>query len=242
MQSEHMGQADVMGSLLVLGDSLAFHGPDRPYPPHDDRLFPQVAARNLGVSVDLLARPGWTARDAWWALTKDPVAWGQYLPRAKYVLVAVGGMDALPAAVPTWLRESIGYVRSGPIRRRVRGLLAGVTPGIIQVTGGQFRQLPQQVTDHYLTRIVQGVRTWRPDVPIGVLTPAPYRSGLYPSQRPHSPAVSATYAWAQALGVAVIDIDRLDVASDEANPDGLHWSWAMHEWVGLAVAEGMRNR
>ena len=51
---------------LVLGDSLAFHGPDQPYRPSDPRLYPNTMAAALGTDVraDLVARLGWTARDA----------------------------------------------------------------------------------------------------------------------------------------------------------------------------------
>ena len=60
-----------MAHLLVIADSLAFHGPERAERPSDSRLYPQVAGRILGADVDLVARQGWTARDGWWALTKD---------------------------------------------------------------------------------------------------------------------------------------------------------------------------
>ena len=106
--------------LFVVADSLAFHGPERIEQPTDDRLYPMVCARELGAEVDLVAREGWTARDAWWALTKDPMAYGVYLPRADYVVIGVGGMDQLPASIPTWLRDSLPYVRPGGLRRRLR--------------------------------------------------------------------------------------------------------------------------
>lgn len=75
--------------LLVLADSLAFHGPvDTQAPTHPD-LYPNVCARALGtdVKVDLVARFGWTARDAWWALTRDPMAFGVYVNRADYLIL-----------------------------------------------------------------------------------------------------------------------------------------------------------
>jgi hypothetical protein len=74
--------------VLVLADSLAFHGPDQAHPPTDPRLYPQVMAAALSeslgedVQADLVARLGWTARDAWWSLTKDPNTWGVLMPRA----------------------------------------------------------------------------------------------------------------------------------------------------------------
>ena len=99
------------GRLLVLGDSLTYHGPTGPELVTDPRLWPQQVAASTGRRLDLLARQGWTARDAWWALTKDPVAWSVLLPRADVLVLAVGGMDALPASLPTYLREGIPYVR-----------------------------------------------------------------------------------------------------------------------------------
>lgn len=224
--------------LLVLGDSLAFHGPDRMYPPADERLYPRVAGRLMGAQVDLCARQGWTARDAWWALTKDPVVWGEYLPRATWLLLGVGGMDQLPTPVPTWLRESIPYVRDGRVRRAIRSGVAKVTPAIIRATGGPLRTLPQPVTDRYLTRIVEAVRLVRPDLPIALLGPAPWTGPYYPSMRTHGAAVVAARRWAAAQEVAYVDIEAIvRPRLGTCNPDGMHWSWEVHALVGQAVAE-----
>lgn len=222
--------------LLVLGDSLAFHGPERTEVPDDPRLYPQVAAASLGADVDLVARAGWTSRDAWWALTKDPVVWGRYLPRATGLLIAVGGMDQLPAAVPTWLRESVPYVRPGRLRRQVRRALLAASPRIIAASDGRFRQVPQRVTDHYLGRIVQAVRIVRPGLPIVALGPSPWTPVVYPSLRPHTAAVTAAREWGRRHAVPVVDLDDL-VDPAVGNPDGLHWSWATHARVGAAVAD-----
>lgn len=223
--------------LLVLADSLAFHGPSEVVPPRDPRLYPQVAGKGLNADVDLVARPGWTARDAWWALTKDPVVWGEYLPRASYVVLGVGQMDQLPAAIPTWLRESVPYVRPGSVRRRVRRGLLACTPYIIKATDGRMRQLPQAATDHYLTRIVEGIRYLRPGLPIVLLGPAPWTGPVYPSQRPHRAAVAASRRWAASHDVPLIALDPI-VGPHLAtcNPDGMHWSWEVHALVGQAVA------
>ena len=128
--------------VLVLGDSLAFHGPQTAVPLTDERLYPNVMASGLGneVRIDLLARLGWTARDAWWALTKDPHSWGEYVGRADGLLLAVGGFDQLPAAVPTYVRESLAYVRPGALRRRAKSTYASVAPHIMRVTDGRMRQ------------------------------------------------------------------------------------------------------
>ena len=228
--------------LLVSGDSLAFQGPEAAERPSDGRLYPQVAGRILNADVDLVARQGWTARDAWWALTKDPVVWGEYLPRADALLIGVGGMDQLPTPVPTWLRESIPYVRQRRVRRTAREVLLKVTPPMVRAVGGPFRALPQVATDRYLTRIVEGVRMMRPGLPIALLGPPPWRGDYYPSTRAHAPAVSAARALASRMDVAYVDVEPIvGPRLTTINPDGMHWSWEVHSLVGEAVAESFRG-
>ena len=225
--------------LFVLADSLAFHGPERIEVPTDPRLYPQVCAAALGVDVDLVAREGWTARDAWWALTKDPMAYGVYLPRADYVVNGVGGMDQLPASVPTWVRDSLPYVRPGGLRRRLRRAYRSWTPGLITATNGRLRQLPQPATDRYLTRIVEAVRAVRPGVTVALVAPTPYRTRYYPSDRHHASALAAATMLATNLGIGLVDpTDAVlpGLADSTANPDGMHWSWAAHESVGHQLA------
>lgn len=227
------------GRLLVFGDSLAFHGPEQTHPPADPRLWPQVAAADLGWQVDLVARIGWTARDVWWAVTKDPVVWGTYLPRASAVVFGVGGMDALPAVIPTYLREGIAYVRPGWLRRRVRSVYNATSPRVIDATGGLMRQLPQAASDSYLTRTVRAIRTYYPDLPMCALSPSPHRAAAYPSQRYHRPSVEAARRWAAGMGVELVDVEgpvQRGLASGRSNPDGMHWGWQAHAQVGRMVA------
>jgi len=228
--------------VLVIADSLAFHGPEQIEVPTDPRLYPQVCGAVLGAGVDLLAREGWTARDAWWGLTKDPNAYGRYLPRADAVIIGVGGMDQLPASVPTWVRDSIPYVRAGSLRRAVRKAYRRVTPAIIIATAGAMRQLPQQATDRYLSRIIQAVRAVRGSIPIVLLAPTVYDSAYYPSNRHHGRAVQAAHALGAAMQVPVVDPDPMvqpGLLNGSANADGLHWSWDAHTRVGQALAEAI---
>ncbi|MFM9048801.1 MAG: GDSL-type esterase/lipase family protein [Actinomycetota bacterium] len=226
-----------MAHLLVIGDSLAFHGPERAVPPSDPRLYPQVAGARLDMPVDLVARQGWTARDGWWALTKDPVVWGDYLPRAEALLIGVGGMDQLPTPVPTWLRDSIPYLRQSRVRRTARDALRRATPPMARRVNGPFRTLPQAATDRYLTRMVQGVRALRPGLPIALLSPPPWTGPYYPSTHFHAAAVVAARAWAAREGVAYVDVEPLVTPHlGRCNPDGMHWSWEVHALVGEAVA------
>lgn len=232
--------------VLLLGDSLSFQGPEGIVSPDDPRLYPQVCARVVSerlsrpVIIDAAAREGWTARDAWWALTKEPRVFAQCLPQADVVIVGVGGMDQLPAIMPTLLRDSIPYLRPGALRRRVRRAYRSMAPALVGFSGGLMRQLPQDATDRYLTRIVQAVRAFRGDIPILAMTPAPYGGSIYPSQKFHQGARRAMVAWGISHHVAVVDIESAVVAGLKLgvnNPDGLHWGWSTHEAVGAALAE-----
>lgn len=233
--------------VLVLADSLSFHGPDRPHPPSDVRLYPNVMAASLGddVRADVVARIGWTARDAWWALTKDPRVWGELVPRADALVLGVGQMDHLPASLPTWLREGIPYVRPGSLRRGVRRAYSTVSPRVIRATDGRMRQLPQVATDRYLTRIAEGVRHFRPGIPVLLLGPSPYAAAEYPSQRGHAPAVDAARRWTLRHGSGLVELDAIvepSLRDGTGNPDGMHWSWEAHERVGEALATELRAR
>ena len=231
--------------IFVLGDSLTYHGPDQAERPSDPRLWPQVMASELEATTgepttaDLAAGLGWTARNGWWALTKDPRCWGELLPTADAVVVALGGMDHLPAAIPTYLREGIAVVRPGSLRRIVRRSYRTCAPPVMRLTGGRIRQLPQAATDRYLSRIVSAVRIMRPGIPVLVLSPPPFRSRYYPTDAGHEPAQAAALAWAEREHVDLIDVDPLvwpGLRAGTANPDGLHWGWDTHQAVGTAVA------
>ncbi|WP_460459711.1 GDSL-type esterase/lipase family protein [Angustibacter peucedani] len=231
------------GRLLVLGDSLTYHGPSGPVLITDPRLWPQRVGSALGRDVDLLARQGWTARDAWWALTKDPVAWSVLLPRADVLVLAVGGMDALPASLPTYLREGIAYLRPAPLRRRARRWYRAAHPAVVRAVDGRWRTLPQTATDHYLSRVVTGARYYRPGLRVLALAPPPWRSQDHPSQRSHAPSVRAARAWAAREDVALVELDPVvgpALAAGGGNPDGLHWDWPTHAAVADAVLARLR--
>src|SRR5699024_9910520 len=105
--------------LLVIADSLAYYGPRGGLPADDPRIWPNLVAAELGWRVELVARVGWTSRDAWWALTQDPRVWAA-VPKAGAVVFGVSGMDSLPSPMPTALREAIRYLRPPALRRMVR--------------------------------------------------------------------------------------------------------------------------
>ncbi len=228
--------------LLVLADSLSFHGPAGPVVLTDPRLYPNVAAAGLGGQADVVARLGWTARDAWWALTKDPRVATVLAPRADVLVLGVGQMDHLPAAIPTYLRDGIPYLRPGELRRQVRRVYRSAGPQVIRATGGRFRQLPQRATDHYLSRITQAVRILAPAgdrTPVVLLGPSPHTAASYPSHRQHAPAVVAARRWAAANDAGFVDLDPIvgpSLRAGTGNPDGLHWGWDVHRAIGQAIA------
>lgn len=228
--------------ILVFADSLAFHGPSGQERPRDPRLFPNICAAELGpaTEVDLVARPGYMARDGWWALTKDPVVWGEYLPRADAVVLSLGHMDQLPAAVPTWLRESIPFIRPGRLRRAVRRGYAAAAPPVISLTDGRMVQLSPAAANHYLGRMVDAIRLLHPGLPVVRLLPAPWDSRYYPSDRPHMPALAAGRAWCNERNIPAVELDHL-VRPGPNNPDGMHWGWQTHRRVGLALAGVLRD-
>lgn len=237
-----------MPNLLVIGDSLTYHGPDHAYPPNEARLWPNVAAEiwsesiNESVDVDLSARLGWTARDAWWAVTKDPSLWGDVLPRADALVLSVGGMDQLPASIPTYLRDGIPYIRPASMRRRVRDAYHRASPVAIRASGGVLRQLPQAATDHYLARITAACRVYSPDLPVIVVAPGTHKTPVYPTARHHGKAVAATQRWAKDNDATMVTIDRYILPSlhdGSANPDGIHYSWKTHELIGKAVGKAL---
>lgn len=243
-----MSGADGVRRLLVLGDSLTFHGPERVEPLPEPGLWPNIAAGALSAArgepwaADVVARLGWTARDAWWALTRDPRMWSVAVPRADALVLAVGQMDQLPAAVPTWLRESIPYVRPSAVRRRVRRAYRTASPHLVRAHRGRLRMLPQGATDHYLSRILHGVRYYRPELAVVLLGPSPWGSAAYPVHATHAPAVAAARSWAAREQVPLVELDDVvgpHLAAGRNNPDGLHWGWEVHGQIGQEVGRAV---
>ena len=232
-------------SLLVVADSLAFHGPEKGELSTHPGLFGNVAAAEVGTTLDLVARRGWTARDAWWALTKDPHVYSVLLPRAEAVLLAVGGMDYLPAIVPTYLREGIAYLRPPRLRRAARAAFLAAQPVGARLTGGRWRTLPQRLTDQYLSLCVYGVRYYHPGVPVLGILPPPHQAPLYGGVTAgHPPAVAAARAWSRREGVPMVDVSAIaarHLPLGRCSPDGMHWSWDCHADVGRAVAAAVRT-
>jgi lysophospholipase L1-like esterase len=225
-------------TLLVLGDSLAFHGPDGPHPADDPRLWPNLAAAALGGEAELFAGFGWTARDAYWALVGDPRLW-PVLPRASVLVLGVGGMDSLPSPLPTYLREGIRYLRSDTVRRRVRAAYLRAVPALAGVS--RRVALPPGETVRYLDKTLTAVRALRPDIPAVAALPSVHRAAGYGGvHHGREAAARALRGWSASAGVPLLDLSEVvgdHVLSGQGNPDGIHWGWTGHEQVGKAFAE-----
>jgi hypothetical protein len=229
-----------MSTLLVFGDSLSFQGPDGPRPADDERLWPNLAAAALGGRAELFARSGWTARDAFWALTSDPRLWTQ-LPKADVLVLGVGSMDTLPSPLPTYLREGLRYLRPDPLRRWVRGGYLTAQPWLARVTRGRPVALPPDLTVSYLDRILGSIRMLRPELPAVAVLPPVHRASSYGFVHTgRLPATGAIRAWGERAGVPLLDLAALvgdHVRAGRGNPDGMHWGWEAHELVGKALAD-----
>jgi diglucosylglycerate octanoyltransferase len=235
-------------SLLVLADSLAFHGPQRAEPADHPDIWPQVAARALGGSVELAAGIGWTARHAWHALGHDPRVWAA-MPHVDALVLGIGGMDSLPSPLPTAVRELIPALRPESLRRRVRGGYQRAQPGLSRLLahlpGGGPVALPPRQTVAYLERCRAAVTALRPGIPVVALLPAVHRAEVYGGVHAGRAAAElATREWAAAQGVRVLDTAALvaaHVLGGHGNPDGIHWGWAAHRRVGETLAELLRG-
>jgi len=228
--------------LLVLADSLSYFGPKGGLAADHPRIWPNIVADELGWDVELVARIGWTCRDAWWALTQDPRVWAA-VPRAGAVVFAVGGMDSLPSPLPTALRETIRYVRPPALRRVVREGYQWLQPRLAPL--GRPVALPPKLSVEYLESSRNALEYMRPELPMIATLPSVHRSDAYASVHAGRPAaVSAITEWATEKDVPVVDLAdavRDNVFSENGNPDGIHWGWDGHVGVARAMIAAIRG-
>jgi hypothetical protein len=227
-------------TLLVLADSLAFHGPTGPMPSDDPRLWPNVAATRLDGRTLLFAGAGWTARDAWWALAGDPNVWAA-LPKIDALVLGVGSMDTLPSPLPTYLRTGLRYLRPDRLRRLARQGYGRAQPVLARALGGRPVALPAALSVRYLDDTLTAIRALRPDLPVFAMLPATHRAASYGFVHTgYRPAATAIARWGAQRDVPLLDLAALTrdhVRRGEGNPDGMHWGWDAHAVVGGALAD-----
>ncbi|WP_280221467.1 diglucosylglycerate octanoyltransferase [Nocardia neocaledoniensis] len=228
--------------LLVIADSLAYYGPKGGLPADDPRIWPNMVAAELDWDVELIARIGWTCRDAYWALIGDPRVWAA-VPRAGAVVFAVGGMDTLPSPLPTALRELIRYIRPPKLRRGVRASYNWLQPKLSKL--GRPVALPPRVSVDYLEQSREALNHLRPELPVVAVLPSVHKCDAYGRvHRGRARAVKVLRAWSGRTSVPLVDLGeavRDDIESGAANPDGIHWGWAGHAAVATAMTKALQE-
>ena len=234
-----------MPRLLVIGDSVSFHGPEHAAVLSEPRLWANVTAAGLGWEADIYGRVGWTARDVWWALKGDPYLTSVLIPRADVIVLAIGAFDHLPVIMPTYLREGIARIRPGSVRRVVRKAYSFAQSHGVKVTRDLFRVLPQAAVDRYLSRSVQALRSLHPQIQLIGWIPYEHASRYYGYVLDgHDTAVQAAKAWGIEHEVPMVDLDEIVTPHMRAglgNPDGMHWGWQSHHAVGEMTEKIIRN-
>ncbi|WP_148310272.1 diglucosylglycerate octanoyltransferase [Nocardia otitidiscaviarum] len=224
--------------LLVIADSLAYFGPQGGLPADHPRIWPNLVGAELDWEVELVARIGWTCRDAYWALIGDPRVWAA-VPRAGAVVFATGGMDSLPSPLPTAMRELIRYIRPPFLRRQVRTGYNWLQPKLSHL--GYPVALPPSVSVDYLEQARNALAQLRPDLPVVGTLPSVHDCEAYGRvHRGRDPQVRATRAWSAKHDVPLVDLGeavRDNIFSGDANPDGIHWGWAGHDAVARAMVK-----
>ncbi|WP_410875004.1 diglucosylglycerate octanoyltransferase [Nocardia sp. A7] len=228
--------------LLVIADSLAYYGPKGGLPADDPRIWPNMVAAELDWDVELIARIGWTCRDAYWALIGDPRVWAA-VPRAGAVVFAVGGMDTLPSPLPTALREMIRYIRPPRLRRGVRASYNWLQPKLSKL--GRPVALPPKLSVDYLDQSRTALNHLRPELPVIAVLPSVHKCDAYGQvHRGRARAVKALQAWSGRTAVPLVDLGeavRDDIESGSANPDGIHWGWSGHAAVATAMTKALQE-
>lgn len=242
---EDSASADPAGKrpvLLVIADSLSYFGPKGGLPADHPRIWPNLVASELDWDVELVARIGWTCRDAYWALIGDPRVWAA-VPHAGAVVFAVGGMDSLPSPLPTALRELIRYVRPAGLRRVVRSVYQWVQPRASKL--GSRVALPPEISVDYLEQCRTALAQLRPELPMVAVLPSVHDCDAYGRvHRGREPAVRALESWSARTGVPLVDLKAAvhdNIFSGDANPDGIHWGWDGHAEVATSMVKTLRE-
>ena len=229
-------------TLLVLADSVAYFGPNGGLPADDPRIWPNLVAAELGWKLELVAQIGWTSREAYWALIKDPRAWAA-LTKAGALVIAVCGMDTLPSPLPTAVRETIRYIRPPQLRRRVREAYQWAQPRLAPI--GWPIALPAKLTVEYQEEIRSSVAALRPDLPVVATLPSVHCAPSYAEVHRGRPKTAAALsAWASRHQLPVVDLKAAveeHVLAGRGNPDGIHWGFEGHERVAAAMLRELRQ-
>ena len=178
-------KASLLPRLVVLADSLAFHGPEGPVPLADPRLYPNQAGAALEAAtgaawdVQVWARAGYGLRETWLGLQKDVHLQQQLVIGADAVVLGTGTMDQASVAVPRWVVLSLAYLRPPRLRRRVRNAIDRWHPAATRLTRGRWRYTPPSVVAHGFAKSVDALRLFAPQAALVCVLPAVHRAAYY---------------------------------------------------------------
>jgi hypothetical protein len=234
-----------MRRLVVLGDSLTFHGPCGPLLLNDERLYPNRVAEHLAARTDTpwtavtVARAGWCLRDIWLALRKDVHLQQQVLVGADAVVLAVGSSDPLPVGLPRGLLVTLPYVRPTRVRRALRRAIDRAHPGLVALTGARLRYTPLPVYEHAWRKSAAALRLFAPAAALCAVLPGVHVGPYYGGSNRHRDLYAArTQVLAREAGIGLVDLGALTRPWLGAlNPDGLHWPFELHADVAAAMAD-----
>jgi diglucosylglycerate octanoyltransferase len=236
-----------MPRLVVVADSLSFHGTDGPLPLADPRLYPNILGAHLAAAtgadwdVAVVARAGWGVREVWLALQRDVHLQQQLLVGADAVVLGAGSSDSLSVGVPRPLMAVLPFLRPTSLRRRVRRGIDHHHHRLVALSGARIRHTPMGVYRHGWRKSVEALRLFAPDAALCAVAPAIHVGGYYAGRHPfHAEALAATRALAAELGVPLVDLPRIMRPHlDGLNRDGIHWSYPVHADVAAAMAEAL---
>jgi diglucosylglycerate octanoyltransferase len=233
-----------MRHLVVLADSLSFHGPDGPLPLADARLYPNLVADALAAATgepwraSVVAQAGWGVRELWLALQRDVHLQQQVLLGADAVVLGLGSSDWLSVGVPRPAMALLHFVRPTTVRRRLRRGIDRNHHHLVRLTGARLRYTPTSVYRHGWRKCVEALRLFAPDAALCAVEPAIHVGGYYALAHPfHAEGVRVTRELAAALEVPLVDLPALlQPHLGSLNVDGIHWSFAAHADVARAMA------
>ena len=234
--------------MAVVADSTAFTDDRGPQLPTEPTLYPNVAARRLAESLGrpvvpvVVAEPGMTVRVAHRAATKDRHVMFDVLLDADMVVVGLGGFDHAPAGLPAVVDAVIPHLRPSATRRRVRQFARRAHPGLVRATRFRFQRIP---TDEFVRLFddllvhVRGLSKGAPGVVVGPTSHdgSPHYGGAHPRFRTSE---AAQLEVARRHGMATLsawDLAEPFTGTGAFNVDRIHWPRAVHEQVGIRVAD-----
>lgn len=234
-----------MPRLVVLADSLSFHGPEGPLPLTEERLYPNLLAARLHAATAQVWEPvvvawaGWGVRELWYALQRDVHLQQQVLIGADAVVLAVGSSDTLSVGVPRPVMAVLPFVRPTELRRRLRRFIDHHHHTMVRMSAGRIRYTPVTVYRHCWRKSAEALRLFAPDAAMCAVLPAAHDGPYYAGLHPHQAELRAVTAeLASTMDLATVDLDAIVRPHlGRMNIDGVHWSFEAHVEVADAMAE-----